>query len=81
MTPVLLRRALAECNGGPGLTVAELAERTGMHVCEVQAVIASLFFETHEVTTRPGPAPPRYVLGDPRRELVAGRPETAPLAA
>jgi hypothetical protein len=64
---VAIRRALASCNGGPGLTADELAERLGAPVPIVRTVVSGLVFDkTAGVTCcadgKRGSG--RYVLGD-----------------
>ena len=55
-------RALAACNGGPGLTAGELADEFGQPEAQMRATLADLVFRAGEVTCdRDG----RYKLGDP----------------
>lgn len=81
MSARAITRALAERNGGPGLTEAELMERTGMDRASLRSELARLTYERHEVTCSRGLDAPasaaRFRLGDPRTELVPGNPATA----
>lgn len=45
-----IRRALAECNGGPGLTAEELAERFGCSLASMRTELAGLVFVDRDVT-------------------------------
>lgn len=76
MTATAIRRQLAACNGGPGLTVADLAARTGFAPAHVRNELARLMFGAREVTTD---TEGRFKLGDPTAPLVADIPESAPL--
>lgn len=64
---VAIRRELAACNGGPGLTAAELAERLGAAPAAMRTELAALVFSKaggvtcHAAGKR---AEGRYVLGD-----------------
>lgn len=62
-----IRRLLAECNGGPGLTAEELSARLGAPVAILRAELSALVFRKDggvtckaESKTSEG----RYVLGD-----------------
>jgi hypothetical protein len=62
-----IRRELAACNGGPGLTDVELAERLGASPAVMRTELAALVFSkaggvTCRADSRHGPG--RYVLGD-----------------
>lgn len=64
---VAIRRELAACNGGPGLTAGELAERLGAPPAVMRTELAALVFsKTGGVTcvadSRYGVG--RFVLGD-----------------
>lgn len=58
-----VRQALAAANGGPGLTVEEIAAQTGKPAAAVRSTLYGLVFEERVATVRPGD---RYALGDPR---------------
>jgi DNA-binding IclR family transcriptional regulator len=58
---------LASCNGGPGLTSREIAERLMIPDAIVRNTLAGLVFAENEVTCdRDG----RYKIGDPTKLLV-----------
>lgn len=80
-----IKRELAACNGGPGLTTAELVDRLGVDLASVQSTLAALIFVEHSVTTVAVPggkaSEARHALGDPRRPLVEGNPTTAVVIA
>lgn len=62
-----IRRELAACNGGPGLTAAELAERLGSAPAVMRTELAALVFSkaggvTCRADSRYGTG--RFVLGD-----------------
>ncbi len=55
-------RELAACNGGPGLTAQELADRVGAALPQMRQALSSLVFNEKRITCgRDG----RYVIGDP----------------
>jgi hypothetical protein len=62
-----IRRQLAECNGGPGLTADELAVRLGSTVAIMRIELAALVFTKGGGVTCMAEgkrAAGRYVLGD-----------------
>jgi hypothetical protein len=64
---VAIRRELAACNGGPGLTADELAERLGSAPAVMRTELAALVFaKAGGVTCRADGkrGPGRYALGD-----------------
>lgn len=71
-----IKRALAACNGGPGLTLEEIAESLGIPVALARQDLAALVFTECTVTcavTRDAkgkPGPGRYRLGDPSALLM-----------
>lgn len=71
-----ISQALAACNGGPGLTLDELAAATGFDRPTLRSALASMTHDDHTVTCERGPGPDgapgaapapsaRYRLGDP----------------
>lgn len=59
-------RELATCNGGPGLTEDELAERLGQHRAVIRQEMAGLVLRQKVVTIgRDG----RYKMGPPPKAL------------
>lgn len=68
MSSKAITLALAACNGGPGLTAQQLAERLGQPLACVRQQMAQLVFTEGVVTCdRAG----RYKLGDPAALLFA----------
>jgi hypothetical protein len=62
-----IRRHLAACNGGPGLTADELAERMGAPTADVRAELAKVVLGPGSGVTcvaETKRAEGRYVLGD-----------------